>query len=141
MMVRVVLVSVLTFVLSVIVAWGLGGLLLWGFGSSPAEAFTREVASLLFVFMGIGFAAWALLLIVGAIRRRGLGWGTGGALLAALIAAAFNVVAVSAIAIARGGADIFAIAIAIEAALVFVVATAIAVPLARKLFPLPRPTP
>lgn len=136
MVLRVVSLTVLTFALSVVVAWILGGLLMWGFGSSPAEAFTHEVASLLFVFMGIGFAAWALLLVVGVLRRRGLGWGTGGAILAALVAAVLNVVAVSAIAIARGGADIFAIAIALEASVVFLIAVAIAAPVARKLVPL-----
>jgi hypothetical protein len=47
-----------------------------------------------------------------------------------------NVVAVSAIAIARGGADIFAIAIALEASVVFLIAVAIAAPVARKLVPL-----
>lgn len=140
MVLRVVLVSVLELVLSLLLAWLLGGLLLWGLGSDPAAAFTSEVAHLLFVFMDVGIVVWMLMLIVGAVRRRGLGWGVGGTILAALLAVVVNLVVVSIIAIAQGGADIFAIAIGVEAGLVFLVAAVVAVVVARRIVPAPATT-
>ena len=83
--------------------------------------------------MAVGLVVWMILLIVGGFRRRGLGWGTLGTALAALIAAAVNLVVVSVIAIAGGGADIFYIVIGLEAGVVFVIAALLSAVLSRRL--------
>ena len=132
-MVRVILHQVLVLVLSVVFALILGGLLQWFLGGSFSDAFLVESPRLLFTFMDVGLVVWMILLIVGGFRRRGLGWGTVGTALAALIAAVVNLVVVSVIAIAGGGAEIFYIVIGVEAGAVFVIGALLAIVLSRRL--------
>lgn len=130
---RVVAVSVLQFVLALVLGWLLGSLLQWGLGSEPGDAFGIESLSLLFGFAGIALAVWAVLLIVGAVRRKGLGWGVGGSILAALIAAVANLMGMIVILFAMGGAAIFGVGIAIEAGVVFFVAAVLGTLIARRI--------
>jgi hypothetical protein len=131
-MARVVLTLVLEVLLAVLLALVIGGLFLMLLGASPAEAFLSESPRLLFIFMDVGLVVWVVLLIVGAIRRKGLGWSIGGTILAAVIAALVNLIVVAVLAIAGGGADIFFIALGFEAGAIFVIAAAIATLLVRR---------
>jgi hypothetical protein len=110
--------AVLTLALSVLGA----GLLQWFFGASPAEALLDQGPRLILTFMDVGVIAWLLLLILGAVRGAGLGFGMLGTILAALVAAALNLVVVVIVALVQGGADIFAIALGVEAGIIFIVA-------------------
>lgn len=112
---------VLTLVLTVLAA----GLLQWFFGATPAEAFLDQGPRLIFTFMDVGLIAWLLLLVVGAARGRGLGFGMLGTVLAALVAAALNLVVVVVVAVVQGGADILYIALGVEAGIIFIVAALI----------------
>lgn len=132
-MARVIAHQVLVLVLSAVFALILGGLLELALGSSVSDSFLVESPRLLFTFMDVGLVVWILLLIVGGFRRRGLGWGTVGTGLAALVAALINIIVVSAIAIAGGGADIFYIVIGFEASVVFVISAILAVVISRRL--------
>ncbi|MDF1478422.1 hypothetical protein PYV02_04925 [Leifsonia sp. H3M29-4] len=110
--------AILTLVLSVLGA----GLLQWFFGASPAEALLDQGPRLILTFMDVGVIAWLLLLILGAARGAGLGFGMLGTVLAALISAALNLVVVVIVALVQGGAGIFAIALGVEAGIIFIVA-------------------
>jgi hypothetical protein len=112
---------VLTLVLAVLAA----GLLQWFFGAAPAEAFLDQGPRLIFTFMDVGLIAWLLLLVIGAARGRGLGFGMLGTILAALVAAVLNLVVVTVVAVIQGGADILYIALGVEAGIIFIVAALI----------------
>jgi len=132
-MARVILHQVLVFVLSVVFALVIGGLLQLVLGSSVSGAFLEESPRLLFIFMDVGLVVWIILLIVGGFRCRGLGWGTVGTGLAALIAALINLVVVSVLAIAGGGADLFYIVLGLEAGATFVISAILAIVISRRL--------
>ena len=117
------------------------GLLEWFFGAAPAEAFLDQGPRLIFTFMDIGLIAWLLLLIVGAARGRGLGFGMLGTILAALVAAALNLVVVLVLAVIQGGADILYIAFGVEAGIIFVLAALIVALVVQRLVGRGVPTP
>ncbi|HPG75266.1 MAG TPA: hypothetical protein PK282_04165 [Rhodoglobus sp.] len=127
----VVLQAVIGTVLTVVLA-GLYFMLILGMG--PSEAFLDQAIRLVLGFVDIGIVTWVVLLIVGAARRRGLGWGIGGSLLAALIGAVVNLIWIVILSVINGGADIFAIALGVQAGIFFLIAVATTAPLVLRVF-------
>ena len=130
---RVILTIVLQLVLAILLTLVLSGVWFLLLGESPAEAFLDQGFRLLFTFMDVGLVAWLLLLILGGVRRRGLGWGIGGSILAAFIATVVNLIVVVIVAFVQGGANIFYIALGLEAGMLFLIAAVIAVPIVHRL--------
>lgn len=97
-------------------------------GISPAAAVVEQAIPRVLVFVDIGIVTWVALLIVGAVRRRGLGWGIRGSLLAALIGAVVNLIWIVILSVINGGVDAAAIALGVQAGLFFLVAVAITAP-------------
>ena len=127
----VVLQAVIGTVVTVVLA-GLYFMLILGMG--PSEAFLDQAIRLVLGFVDIGIVTWVVLLIVGAARRRGLGWGIGGSLLAALIGAVVNLIWIVILSVINGGADIFAIALGVQAGIFFLIAVATTAPLVLRVF-------
>ncbi len=98
-------------------------------GLSPADAVLDQAIPRVLLFVDIGIVTWVVLLIVGAVRRRGLGWGIRGSLLAAVIGAAMNLVWIIILSALNGGVDAAAIALGVQAGVFFLVAVAITAPL------------
>ena len=94
-------------------------------GVPPAEAFLDQALRLVLVFVDIGIITWAVLLIVGAVRMRGIGWGVGGSILAAVIGTIVNLVWIVILSVINGGADIFAIALGVQGGVFFLIAVVI----------------
>lgn len=134
-MARALLHQLLVLVFAVVIALLLGGLVQWALSSDFADAFLVQSPQLQFTFMDVGLIAFAVLLLIGGLRRKGLGWGTVGTVLAALLAAVVNLIVVAIIAIAGGGADIFYIAIGLEAGAIFVLGAVLATLIARRILP------
>ena len=111
--------------ISVVLALLLGGLVRWFLGADAYLAFFASSPQLLFTFMDVGLGVWVVLLIVGAVRRRGLGWSTFGTMVAAAIAATLNLLVVIVVAYIQSGADSSAIALGIEAGVIFVFAATV----------------
>lgn len=125
-MARAALATVIKLLLSLLLAIVLAGL--WSFTdeTSFAEAFLDQGTRLIVVFVWPGLIVWAALSILGMLRRRGLGWGIGWSILAALIAAGVNLVVFTIIGFALGGWDAFIIVFAFLGGLCFFVAAVIA---------------
>ena len=102
--------------------------------TADPEAFLDQAIRLVLGFVDIGIVTWVVLLIVGAARRRGLGWGIGGSFLAALIGAVVNLIWIVILSAINGGADIFAIALGVQAGIFFLIAVAITAPLVLRVF-------
>jgi hypothetical protein len=130
---RVILTIVLEVVLAILLSLVLAGVWFLFLGETLADAFFGDGFGLLFTFMDVGLIAWLLLLILGGVRRRGLGWGVGGSILAAFIAVIVNLIVVTIVAMVQGGANIFYIALGIEAGIVFLIAAPIAVLIVQRL--------
>lgn len=130
---RAILTIVLELVLAILLTLALSGVWFLFMGEAPAAAFLDQGFRLLFTFMDVGLVAWLLLLILGAVRRRGLGWGIGGSILAAFLATVVNLIVVTIVAFVQGGANIFYIALGVEAGILFLIAAAIAVPIVHRL--------
>jgi hypothetical protein len=130
---RVILTIVFEVVLAILLSLLLAGVWFLVLGESPAEAFLDDGFGLLFTFMDIGLIAWLLLLILGGVRRRGLGWGIGGSILAAFLAVIVNLIVVVIVAMVQGGANIFYIALGLEASIIFLIAAPIAVIVVQRL--------
>ena len=116
------LIAAVQLALTLVLALLIAGVLQWFLGTQPLEAFLDQGPRLMLTFMDVGLVTWLVLLVIGAVRGRGLGFGMLGTILAALIAAALNLVAVTVIGVIQGGAQIFAIALGVEAGVVFLVA-------------------
>jgi hypothetical protein len=127
----VVLQAVIGTVLTVVLA-GLYFMLILGMG--PSEAFLDQAIRLVLGFVDIGILTWVVLLTVGAVRRKGLGWGIRGSFLAALIGAVVNLIWIVILSAINGGADIFAIALGVQAGIFFLIAVAITAPLVLRVF-------
>jgi hypothetical protein len=121
-MTRALATQALTLVISVALAFLVGGLVQWFLGADPSTAFLAESTQLLFTYMDVGLGVWVVLLVVGAVRRRGLGWTTFGTMVAAGIAATLNLLVVIVVAYIQSGAESSAIALGIEAGVIFVFA-------------------
>jgi hypothetical protein len=130
---RVILTIALELVLAILLALAVNGVWLLFLGESVADAFLDQGFRLLFTFMDVGLVVWLLLLILGAVRRRGLGWGVGGSLVAAFIGTLVNLTVVTIVAFVQGGANIFYIALGLEAGILFLIAAAVAVPIVHRL--------
>lgn len=129
---RVVLRIVLQVVLAVALLLVLSALYFWFItDEGPAAGFDQALRSAL-LFIDIGILTWLVLLIVGGARKRGIGWGFGGSMLAALIGVVVNLIWVVILSIINGGADIFAIALGVQAGLFFLVSVALAEVLVRR---------
>lgn len=132
--------TVLTIVLQVVIAIALALLLLTGwqaFVGTPPTAF-EEAARVLFLFTDVALVAWLVLLIVGAVRRRGLGWGVGGSIAAAILAAMLNVVVVVVVGLIQGGWAALFVLFAIIGGIAFVIGAAVAAVLVQRVLVRPR---
>jgi hypothetical protein len=94
-------------------------------GVPPAEAYFDQAIRLVLTFVDIGIVTWFVLLIVGAVRKRGIGWGVGGSIIAAFAGAVMNLIWILILSIAGGGADLFAIALGVQADIFFLIAVVI----------------
>ncbi|HWR84401.1 MAG TPA: hypothetical protein VN200_00260 [Rhodoglobus sp.] len=90
-------------------------------------------AILVFWFGGVGIAGWGVVLLIGAVNGRGLGYGTLGAILAAVVASVTNLVAVIIVAMLSGGADVFAIALGLMASVVLLIGATVSVLVLRRM--------
>ncbi len=136
-MLRVIFVLLFELVLSVVFALAFAGVFLWWQGASIPQAFTVDAPHLILVFMDIGIAAFAILLIVGGIRRRGLGWSIGGTFLAALIGAIVNLVWIAILSAGAGAVDPAAMTLGVQAGVIFVIAATIATIGVRRIIRIP----
>jgi len=101
---------------------------------------TAEAPRLLFLFMDIGLAVWAVLLVVAAVRRRALP-GIGFTVGAAAIGVAANALTVFVVGVAQGSGVLRFSVYALEAGVAFLVAVVVAAPVIRLLVKPPRPAP
>lgn len=126
----------LKLVIAVVVTVALGLLyFLLVLGAAFPDALDQAVR-LTLGFVDVGILAWLGLLIVGGVRRRGLGWGFGGGMLAALVGALVNLVWIAIISTIQGGADIFAIALGVQAGVFFLIGALVATLVVRRLLPI-----
>ena len=127
---RKVLAIVLQVLLVTALTWALAGVYFTVvLGEQPSEAFFDQAVRMVLIFVDIGIITWAVLLIVGDIRGRGIGWGIGGSLAAAVVGIVVNLIWIFILSLINGGADIFAIALGVQAGVFFLLATAIIAPL------------
>ena len=127
---RRVLAVVLQVVLVTALTWALAGVYFTVVLGVPAsEAFFDQAVRIVLIFIDIGIVTWAVLLVVGAIRGRGIGWGIGGSLVAAVVGIVVNLIWIVILSFINGGADIFAIALGVQAGVFFLLATVIVAPL------------
>jgi hypothetical protein len=136
-MLRVIFVLLFELVLSVAFAIAFAGVFLWWQGASIPQAFSVDAPHLILVFMDIGIGVFAILLLIGGIRRRGLGWSIGGTFLAALIGAIVNLVWIAILSAAAGGVDPAAMLLGVEAGVIFVIAATIATIGVRRIIRIP----
>lgn len=135
----VLLRQIITLAISVLLAWVFAAVTLLVQGVPVDQAFLVEAPYLLFVFMDLGLVVWMVLLIIGGIRRRGLGAGRAGTLAAAVVAALANLILIAAIVMQSGTVDMLAIGLGVQAGAVFVAAAGVATVIAHRLLPLPAP--
>ncbi len=138
-MLRVVFVLFFELILSVVFAIAFAGAFLWWQGASIPQAFSVDAPRLILVFMDIGIAVFAILLIIGGIRRRGLGWSIGGTFLAALIGAIVNLVWIAILSASAdaGAVDPAAMLLGVQAGVIFVIAAMIATIGVRRIIRIP----
>lgn len=136
----VLLRQVITLVISVLLAWVFGGLAFLVQGAPAGDAFLVEAPSLVFVFMDIGLVVWMVLLIIGGIRRQGLGAGKAGTIIAAVVAALANLAVIAVLVMQSGTGDMLAISLGVQAGAVFVAGAGVATVIAHRLVP-PRAAP
>ena len=123
---RSVLRVVLQVVLGTLLTWAIGGLYFWLIlGETPESAFFDQAVRMVLIFVDIGIVTWGILLIVGTARRRGIGWGVGGSILAAVIGTIVNLIWIVILSVINGGADIFAIALGVQAGIFFLIAVVV----------------
>lgn len=134
---RVILRQLVTLVVSVVLALVFAGLALLMQGMPVDRAFLVEGPNLIFVFMDIGLVIWMVLLIIGGIRRQGLGAGRAGTIIAAVVAALGNLVVITVLVVQSGSTDLIAIGIGALAGAVFVAGAALATIVAHRLLPVP----
>lgn len=134
---RVILRQLVTLVVSVVLALVFAGLALLMQGMPVDRAFLVEGPNLIFVFMDIGLVIWMVLLIIGGIRRQGLGAGRAGTIIAAVVAALGNLVVITVLVVQSGSTDLIAIGIGALAGAAFVAGVALATVVAHWLLPSP----
>jgi hypothetical protein len=137
---RVLLRQLVILVISVVLDLIFAGLALLVQGMPVDRAFLVEGPNLIFVFMDIGLVIWMVLLIIGGIRRQGLGAGRAGTIIAAVVAALGNLVVITVLVVQSGSTDLIAIGIGALAGAVFVAGAALATVVAHRLLPLPAVT-
>jgi len=116
----------LRLLIAIVVALALLTLERWIFSASFSGAIA-EAPHRLFLFMDIGLGVWLLLLIVGAVRQRGIGWGVRGVIAAAVIGAVLNLLTVIAVGfVQQGGWATLFMLYAVEAGLAFIVGAVVA---------------
>lgn len=136
---RKVLAVVLQVILGTALTWALAGVYFAVLlGEPPSEAFFDQATRTVLIFIDIGILTWAALLVVGAVRGRGIGWGIGGSLVAAIVGIVVNLIWIVILSLVNGGADIFAIALGVQAGVFFLLATAIIAPLVLRVLVKPR---
>ena len=126
---RIALQVAIATVLTVLFGW-----VLYLFVGAPAvEALTLNAIPLVLGFVDIGIITWLVLLIVGAIRTGGSGWGFAGSMIAALIGTIVNLVWIVILSALGGGVDGAAIALGVQAGVFFLIAAAISTLIVRVL--------
>lgn len=117
----------LEFAVAVILSLAISGFFSLVIGSEPIEAFLADGPRMLTTGMGIGLIVWALLLIVGLIRKltSGNGWRVGTSIVSAVVAVVVNLAAVTVIGV-TGGRGLSLVVFAIEAGTVFLLAAIVA---------------
>lgn len=133
----VLLRQIITLVISVLLAWIFAGIAFLVQGAPVTDAFLVEAPTLVFVFMDIGLVVWMVLLIIGGIRRQGLGAGKAGTIVAAVVAALANLAVIAVIVMQSGTADPLAISFGVQAGAVFVAGAGVATVIAHRIVPLP----
>lgn len=137
---RRVVTVVLQVALVTVLTWALAGIYFTVvLGVPPSEAFFDRAVRMVLIFIDIGIITWAVLLVVGAVRGRGIGWGIGGSLVAAAVGIVVNLIWIIVLSLINGGADIFAVALGVQAGVFFLLATAIIAPLVVRVIGKPRP--
>lgn len=137
---RRVVAVVLQVALVTVLTWTLAGVYFTVVLGVPAsEAFFDQAVRMVLIFIDIGIITWAVLLVAGAVRGRGIGWGIGGSLVAAVVGIVVNLIWIVILSLINGGADIFAIALGVQAGVFFLLATAIIAPLVVRVIVKPRP--
>lgn len=137
-MIRVIFALLFELVLAVAFAIAFAGVFLWWQGETIAQAFAVDAPHMILVFMDIGIAVFAILLIIGGIRRRGVGWSIGGTFLAALVGALVNLAWIALLSAASGGTiDPGAMLLGVQAGVIFVIAATIATIGVRRIIRIP----
>lgn len=131
-MIRTVVALVVEVLLVVAVALLLSALWQW-FLTGDLGSAALEGARLLFFFMDVGLAAWVVVLVVLAVRRRALP-GVGPTLLGAFAAVVLNALVVLIVGLVQGGWAALYVMFALTAGLAFLVAVLIVAPIVRRLF-------
>lgn len=93
------------------------------------NGFVEAALQQVLLFVDIAIVTWLVLLIVGGVRGRGVGWGIRGSLIAAAIGAAMNLVWILILSLAGGGVDARALALGAQADIAFLISVAVTAPL------------
>jgi len=100
-------------------------------GSTSAAG--AEAARLLFLFMDVGLAVWAVILVVLTVRRRTLP-GVGATVLAAVVGVVLNALTVLVVGTLQGEGAVLFLGFALEAGIAFVLAVLLSAPIIHRLF-------
>ena len=137
-MIRVIFALLFELVLSVAFAIFFAGIFLWWQGETIAESFHSGCPASDPRLHGHRHRVFAIFLIIGGIRRRGVGWSIGGTFLAALIGALVNLVWIAILSAASGGTiDPAAMLLGVQAGAIFVIAATIATIGVRRIIRIP----
>ena len=125
---RVALGIALQLVIGTAVTLLLGFLVMVVTGATVATA-VGDTISYVLIFVDIALVTWFALLVVGGIRRRGIGWGVRGSLAAAALGALMNLVWIVLLSLINGGLDLAAITLGVRAGVYLLLAVAVTAPL------------
>ena len=129
---RIALGIALQVVIGTILTLALGFLVFLAMDASVSVAVEATIQYVL-IFVDIALVTWLVLLIVGGVRRRGIGWGVRGSIAAAGLGALMNLAWIVLLSVINGGFDPDALALGIRAGIYLVVAAAITAPLVLRL--------
>lgn len=123
-MLRPVLSVILQVVIGTALTFLIGGFLGGGW-RSVLESLDFGLRGVL-LFTDIAIGTWAVLLVIGNVRKRGIGWGVGGSIVAALIGAIVNLVWIGILSVVTGGElNMFAVALGATNGIFFLIAVVI----------------
>ena len=125
-MVRIFFVLLLEFAVTVLFAVAFTGAFFWAQGVGAMQSFSIDAPAFVADTMLVAFAIFALLLVIGGIRKRGLGFGVWATILAAIIAALVNAVWILARTSGVAIPSLDTVLVALEAGGIFLLAAALA---------------